>query len=188
MTLTATLSTSLTPDAVCSLAEQSVERGSASAFQAILAASSTAVRAARAAVVAAQDAALSLRQRETAESVASDLEAAVVALNVGVSDQARCLERRRPADRVRALRPSPGWLPRLRERAADLAQSGAPSVTWLAAAASAVEALGQSAEHIETLAIAQPERSSAYALGGLVAARLRAGRDLLLADVARLVD
>ncbi|MGB3542405.1 hypothetical protein, partial [Rubrivirga sp.] len=68
------------------------------------------------------------------------------------------------------------------------AQGGAPTPTWLAAAAAAVEALGQSAEHVTMLADGQPPRSSASALARLVAERLRSGRDLLLADVARLVD
>ena len=184
---TSSLPTALTPDSVRLLAERSVARDSASAFQALLAASAHAVRTARATVLEAEGAALSLRQRETVAAVAADLEAAADALCAGISDQARCLERRRPADRVRALRPSPGWLPRLRERAAERAQ-GAPAPTWLAAAAAAVEALGQSAEHVAVLADGQPPRSSSAALGRLVAERLRAGRDRVLADVARLVD
>ncbi len=188
MTLTASIPSVLTADSVRALAERSVARDSSSAFQALLAASAQAVRTARQTVLEAEGAALSLRQRETVTAVAADLEVVAEALCAGISAEARCLDRRRPADRVRALRPSPGWLPRLRERAAERAQGGAPTPTWLAAAAAAVEALGQSAEHITMLAAGQPSKSSARALGGLVAERLREGRDLLLADVARLVD
>ena len=66
------------------------------------------------------------------------------------------------------------------------------SCSWyfqsLSAAAAAVESLGQTAEHVATLAAAQPPDSSARALGDRVAARLRVHRDAVLADVARLVD
>ena len=87
------------------------------------------------------------------------------------------------------LRPAPGWLPRLRERAAEqMAGHAAPCRTWVAAAGGAVEALGQSAEHVALLASAQKPQSSARLLGDRVADALRAGRDALLADVAKLVD
>ncbi len=180
----------LTAASVEALAERSVRRDSAASFQALLAASVEAVRATLGPVGEAQAAALSLRQRETVEAVAADLGGVLEALAAGVSAEARCLDRRRPADRVRAvLRPAPGWLPRLRERAAELAHtSAAPCPTWLAAAAAAVEALGQTAEHLATLASAQRPDSSARVLGDRVADALRAGRDALLADVARLVD
>ncbi|MGB3543716.1 hypothetical protein, partial [Rubrivirga sp.] len=102
MTPTAPLPTALTSESVRSLAERSVARESASAFQAIVAASAHAVRTARRTVLEAEGAALSLRQRETATGVASDLEAATEALCAGISEEARCLDRRRPADRVRA--------------------------------------------------------------------------------------
>jgi hypothetical protein len=61
-------------------------------------------------------------------------------------------------------------------------------VTGHSAAATAVEVLGQSAEHVVTLAAAQPGPSAARDLGGLVGARLQAHRDAVLADVVRLVD
>lgn len=180
----------LTAETVEALAARSVRRDSAASFQALLAAASGAVCATLVPVREAEAAALSLRQRETVAAVAADLGAVVDALAAGVSDEARCLVRCRPADRVRAvLRPAPGWLPRLRERAADLAGAAvAPSQTWLAAAAAAVEALGQTAGHLSTLAAAQPDASSARVLGDRVADALLAGRDALLADVARLVD
>lgn len=178
----------LSAEAVEALAQRSVRRDSASSFQALLAAASAAVGALLAPVRTAEEAALSLRQRERLGAVAADLVALRTALGAGVSKEARCLERRRPAEVVRAvLRPSPGWLPRLRERAADR-PSSAPRPTWLASAAAAVEALGQTADHLATLAAAQRPRSSARDLGECVAARLRAHRDTVLADVARLVD
>ena len=180
----------LTAESVAALAARSVCRDSASSFQALLAAAAAAVRATLAPVREAETAALSLRQRETVATVAADLEAVLEALASGVSAEARCLGRRRPADRVRAvLRPSPGWLPRLRERAAEMtAGSTAPGPTWLAATGAAVEALGQTAEHITLLASAQRPDSSARLLGDRVTEALRVGRDALLADIARLVD
>ena len=179
----------LAPDAVAALAAQSVVRDSAAAFQSLLAAAASAVRAARGPVVEARDAALSAGQRARLAAVADGLDGVVTALDAGVSDEARCLDRRRPADVARAvLRPAPGWLPRLRERAAEAAGRPGPSPTWLAAASAAVESLGQSAEHLATLAAAQPVRSAARALGDGVAAHLAAARDAVLADVARLVD
>ena len=130
----------LTGDAITALAERSVRRDSASSFQALLAAAADAVRATLGPVHDAEEAALSLRQRETVAAVGVDLQAMLGALASGVSAEARCLARRRTADRVRAvLRPSPGWLPRLRERAVELdGTSAAPGPTWLAAAAAAV--------------------------------------------------
>ncbi len=184
------LAPGLSAETVAALALRSARRDSAASFQALLAAAADAVRATLDPVAEAQAAALSLRQRETVAAVAADLGAVLEALASGVSDEARCLGRVRPADRVRAvLRPAPGWLPRLRERAAELASTtAAPCPTWLAAAAAAVEALGQTAEHVATLASAQRPDSSARLLGDRVADALRAGRDALLADVARLVD
>ena len=180
----------LTADSVRALAERSVRRESSASFQALLAAAVCSVRALADPIQDAEAAALNLRQRETVAGVRADLDALVAALGAGVSDQARCLDRRRPLDLARAvLRPAPGWLPRLRERAAEIAgDHDAPCPTWLAASAAAVEALGQTAEHLATLAAAQPPPSSARALGDRAADRLRAGRDALLADVARLVD
>ena len=182
----------LSADAVKALSARSIRRESAASFQAILAATQAAVRPLSCPLGDAEAAALNLRQRQTVDAVSTDLSALVEALGAGISAEGRCLARRplTPAQRVRAiLRPAPGWLPRLRERAADLSGPHAPpSRTWISAAAAAVEALGQTAEHLATLAAAQPEDSSARVLGDRVAARLREHRDSLLASVARLID
>ena len=185
----ADLATGLTPATVEALASRSARRDSAPAFQALLAAVASSVRATLGTVRQAEGAALNLRQRDVVAAVGSDLDALVGALGAGVSDEGACLSRRRPADRVRAaLRPAPGWLPRLRERAAELADGGGPVPTWLGAAGAAVEALGQTAAHVATLGAAQPVDSSARALADRTAEALRAGRDALLAEVAKLVD
>ncbi len=182
----------LSADAIEALSARSVRRESSASFQAILAATRAAVRHLGCPLGDAEAAALNLRQRTTVAAVAADLAALDEALGAGVTTEGRCLVPvpRTPAERVRAiLRPAPGWLPRLRERAADLAGPHAPPArTWLSAAAAAVEALGQTAEHLSTLAAAQPDASSARALGDRVADRLRGHRDDLLASVARLVD
>ena len=181
----------LSAEAVRALADRSVRRESAASFQALLAAAAAAVGRTAGPVRDAEAAALNLAQRRHVAAVAADLDAVVAGLAAGVSAEGRCLAppRRRPADAVRAvLRPTPGWLPRLRDRAALLTTDGPPARTWVSAAAAAVEALGQTAEHVATLAAAQPAPSSARDLGERVAAHLRAHRDALLADVARLVD
>ena len=177
----------LSPDVVEALAARSVRRDSVPSFQALLAAVAEAVRATQGPVARAEEAALSLRQRETVAGVHADLARALEALAAGVSAEGQCLKTtRRPADVVRSvLHPTPGWLPRLRDRATGAA---APTPTWVTAAAAAVEALGQTAEHVATLGVAQPAESSARVLSERVAARLREGRDALLADIARLVD
>ncbi len=167
------------------LAARSVRRDSVASFQALLAAVIEAVEATQVPVHEAEAAALSLRQRETVTAVEAGLRAVVEALQTGVSTGAHCLHR---SPRWNGLRPPPGWLPRLRERAAELAAPATPGPTWLAAAAAAVEALGQTAEHIATLGAVQPDLSSARVLADRVAEALRAGRDALLADVAKLVD
>lgn len=181
----------LSAEAVGALAARSVRRESSASFQALLAAAAEAAARVAGPVREAEAAALNLAQRQHVAAVAADLDAVVGALRGSLSPEAQCLvRRRRPADVVRAvLRPAPGWLPRLRERAAELAlPSVPPTRTWVSAAAAAVEALGQTAEHVATLAAAQPAASSARFLGDRVAARLRAHRDTLLGDVARLVD
>ena len=165
----------LTPDAVRALADRSVRRESAASFQALLAAAADGVGALSVSLSAAEGAALSLRQRETVAAVRADLLELCQALAAGVSVQGRCLvPRRRPADLIRAM-----FWPRA---------ASCPRPTWLGAVGVAVESLGQTAAHVATLASAQPAPSSARALGDAVAERLRAGRDTLLADVARLVD
>lgn len=182
----------LTPDAVRALAARSVRRDSAAAFQSMLAATLASVTAVGGPLGEAETAALNLAQQQHVAAVTADLAALAVALRAGVSEEGRCLApgRRSATEVVRAvLRPAPGWLPRLRERAADLAAAAPPpSRTWLSSAAAAVEALGQTAEHVATLGQNQPAASSARRLGDAVAARLRAHRDTLLADVARVVD
>ena len=188
---TPALPADLSAEAVCALAARSVRRDSAASFQALLAAASAAVGRTAGPVAEAEAAALNLAQRSHLAAVAADLDAVVAGLGAGVSAEGRCLapRRRRPGDAVRAvLRPAPGWLPRLRDRAAGLTAEAPPARTWVSAAAAAVEALGRSAEHVATLAAAQPGPSSARDLGERVAARLRAHRDTLLADVARVVD
>ena len=181
------LAPGLSPAVVTALAARSVRRDSVASFQALLAALTEAVASTRAPVADAEAAALSLRQRETVAAVCADLADVVAALAAGVSAEGQCLKvTRRPADVVRAvLHPTPGWLPRLRDRAAG---TSAPPATWVTAAAAAVEALGQTAEHAATLGAAQPAESSARLLADRVAARLREHRDTLLADVAKLVD
>ena len=59
---------------------------------------------------------------------------------------------------------------------------------WFLATSSAVESLGEAAEHLDALAVAQPPDSAARELGTSIAAFLRRSRDLLLGDIARLVD
>ena len=140
----------------------------------------------------AEASALNLAQREHVAAVRADLRATVEALKTGTSSEARCLALGPPtaAQRIRSvLRPAPGWLPRLRERAESLAAPAPPPTRpWVAAAAAAVEALGGAAEHLALLGAAQPAPSSARMLADRLAARLREHRDTLLADVARVVD
>ena len=177
----------LSPDVVEALAARSVRRDSVPSFQALLAAVLEAVRSTEGAAEQAEGAALSLRQRETVAGVRADLVEIAKALEAGVSAEGRFLTpSRSPADVVRAaLHVGPGWFPRLRDRAAT---ETPPAPTWLAAAGAAAQAIGQTADHVATLAAAQPHASSARVLGGRVSDALRADRDVILADIARLVD
>lgn len=183
----------LTAEDVATLAARSRERGSAPSFQALLAASATALQRTAEPLDVAGASALNLAQREHVDAVVRDLRGVADALKAGVSAEARCLSPapRTAAERVRSvLRPAPGWFPRLRERAGNLAVAppAPPTRPWVTAAAAAVEALGQTAEHLALLGAAQPEASSARCLADGLVARLRAHRDTLLADVARVVD
>lgn len=182
----------LTAEDILALAARSRERDSAPSFQALLAASIAALQRTAGPLDVAGASALNLAQREHVDAVVGDLRAVVGALKAGVSAEARCLAPPpvTAVARVRSvLRPAPGWLPRLRERAGSLAVPAPPATRpWVSAAAAAVEALGQTAGHLECLGAAQPEASSARRLADRLAGRLRAHRDTLLADVARVVD
>lgn len=185
-------SVALTPDAVSTLAAQSLVRESGAAFQSLLAATLDAMPRLAGSVREAEGAALCLAQRETAASVADEIDATQEALRGAVADEARCLASGAPTltDALRGLlRPD-------RQSVADAARALREALRptpeadadWFAATAHAVEALGETAEHLGALAAAQPPASASHALGATVAASLRRWRDALLADIARLVD
>ncbi|MEL6615205.1 MAG: hypothetical protein AAFQ43_05680, partial [Bacteroidota bacterium] len=182
----------LTPAAVTTLAAQSVARESEAAFQSLLAATLDALPRLAGTVREAEGAALSLAQRETARTVAEEIDATRQALQGAVADEARCLASGAPT-LSEALR---GLLRPDRQRVADAARAlrnafrPAPEADqdWFAATAHAVEALGESAEHLGALAAAQPPASASRALGSTVSAALRRWREAMLADIARLVD
>lgn len=185
----------LTAEAVEALAARSVQRESGAAFQSLLASSCDALARLVAPVRRAERAALSLAQQEHARSVADDLRGARDVLRAGLADTSRCLSAQAPSlpDALRGLlRPD-------RQRIADAARAVKTAAAtaaareeappdWFIATTDAVEALGEAAEHLDALALAQPDDSAAFELGARVAAFLRRSRDLLLGDIARLVD
>lgn len=170
----------LTPAAIRVLAERSVRRGLTSAFQGLLVSSIQTCAAVAVPVREAEQAALSLAQKTAAASVAQHLDAAAAALDAGLSEQGRHLlpARKRPAEALRAL-VAPGWLPRLRARAAEFARPADGPLPWDVALATAVDALAEAAAHAETLAAAQPEASSARIAGVAVVGRLATCRATL---------
>ena len=179
----------LSVEAVTALVLRSRRRGSAAAFQALLAAAEETVRGVLTPVREAAQAAINLAQQQTVEAAAEHLATGADALHAGLSNEGLALVPERVGALRAILRPAPGWIPRLRARAAGLASpNAAPRPTWVAATAAAVDALGSAAEHLATLAMAQPPDSSARALGLGVARQLRAHRDALLSDVVRLVE
>ena len=89
-----------------------------------------------------------------------------------------------PTARSSPTPPAPSaWRPAGRPAPRRKARPG-----WFAATADAVEALGETAAHLDALADAQPPGSAAHELGADIATFLRDRRDTLLADIARLVD
>ena len=187
-----------TTEAIGALAARSLARESGAAFQSLLAASLDALGRLGDHVRAAERAALCLSQQEHAAAIAADLDAAQRALKSGLADEAHCLsaagpslpdalrgllrpDRQRLADAARAVRGA------LRRPAPEASSEDAPA-DWFAATAHAVEALGETAEHLDALATAQPDASASRELGAAVAAFLRRSRDTLLSDIARLVD
>lgn len=184
-----TFDDALSADAVAALVARSRRRGSAAAFQALLAAAEETVRGVLAPVREAAETAINLAQQQTVDAAATHLAAGADTLHAGLSTEGLALMPERVGTLRSILRPAPGWIPRLRARAAGLTHPDAtPRPTWVAATAAAVDALGGAAEHLATLASAQPPDSSARALGLGVAAQLRAHRDALLGDVVRLVE
>lgn len=179
----------LIPEAVAALVARSRRRGSSAAFQALLAAAEETVRGVLDPLRDASEAALNLAQQQTVDAAAAHLAAGADALHAGLSTEGLALVPG-PVGALRALlRPAPGWIPRLRARAVELTQAGAaPRPTWVAATASAVDALGSAADHLTNLALAQPPDSSARALGLGVAEQLRLHRNALLGEVVRLVE
>jgi hypothetical protein len=176
----------ITGEAVQALTSWSADRGSEAAFQALLAASASAVRSARAAVSDVQRASLSLAQARAAEAITDELATTVSALESGLSQQGACLleAKRGPVAALRAQLPG---LASWRGRRAKLAEASARP-TWLSATSNAIRTLGGVAEHMDALAGNQPNPSPSRQLGHEVAARMRHHRNGLMAEVARLVD
>ena len=182
-----------TAEAIARLADPSLANESGAAFQGLLAASSDALARLARSVRRAECAAISLAQREHAHDIATDLRDARDALCSGLADSSQCLRTEAPS-LSKALR---GLLRPDRQRLADAARAVRTAAArpkaedtpdWFAATADAVEALGEAAEHLDALALAQPESSATRALGSGLAAFLRERRDALLGDIARLVD
>lgn len=178
----------MTVEAVTAFVARSRRRGSAAAFQALLAAAEGTVRGVLAPLRAASAAAINLAQQTTVDAATAHLGAGADALHGGLSAEGLALAE--PSPSGFHLRFRDEWLPRLRARAAELAHPGeAPrGPTWIGALATAVDALGGAADHLDTLALGQPEDSSARALGLGVALQLRRHRDALLADAARMME
>ena len=185
MTHSTVLAGPLTGEAIHALTSWSAERGSEAAFQALLAASASAVRSARAAVSDVQTASLSLAQARAAEAITEEMDTTVEALESGLSEQGACLLDAKPGP-VAALRAQLPALASWRGRKARLAVP--PRPTWLGATSHAIRTLGETAEHMDALADNQPESSPSRQLGQEIAARLRHHRNGLMAEVARLVD
>ena len=178
----------MTVEAVAAFVARSRRRGSAAAFQALLAAAEATVRGVLAPLDAAASAAINLAQQTTVDAAAAHLGAGADALHGGLSVEGLALSEPSPSGLHTRFRDE--WLPRLRARAAGLAHPGETPrpPTWVGALAAAVEALGGAADHLDTLALGQPEDSSARALGLGVALQLRRHRDALLADAARMME
>ncbi|OZC01835.1 hypothetical protein [Rubricoccus marinus] len=185
-----------TPDGVSALAARSLARESGAAFQSLLAATHDALGRLIATVRAAESSALCLAQQEHAHGIAENLIATREALYTGIADEARCLRTGAPSLSA-ALR---GLVRPTRQRLADAAQAVREAARtslqpeacggsgWFVSTARAVEALGETATHLDALAEAQPQGSAARELGAEVASMLRHSRDTLLADIERLVD
>ncbi|GAB5536057.1 MAG: hypothetical protein Rubg2KO_23060 [Rubricoccaceae bacterium] len=186
MTHPSFLAAPITGEAVQALTSWSADRGSEAAFQALLAASASAVRSARMAVADVQRASLSLAQARAAEAITDEMQTTAEALESGLSEQGACLldAKLGPIAALRAQLPA---LAPWRGRRARLA---APQTrpTWLGATSHAIRTLGETAEHMDALADNQPEPSPSRQLGQELAARLRHHRNGLMAEVARLVD
>jgi len=178
----------MTVEAVAAFVARSRRRGSAAAFQALLAAAEGTVRGVLSPLRAASAAAINLAQQTTVDAAAAHLGAGADALHGGLSAEGLALSEPSPSGFHMRFRDE--WLPRLRARAAGLAHPGdAPrGPTWVGALASAVDALGSAADHLDTLALGQPDDSSARALGLGIAVQLRRHRDALLADAARMME
>ena len=173
----------LTEEAVQALAAWSAERGSEATFQALLAASASAVRAARATVLDVEVASLSLAQAQAAAAIAAELETTAESLDAALNENGACLIGR-PAGPVEALRRR---LPALTSWRARF-EPPPPRPTWLAATGRSIEALGETADHLDALGDGQPDPSPSHQLVHAVAARLRHHRDGLVDEVARLLD
>lgn len=187
------LTTPLTAEAVQALAARSLARESDAAFQSLLAASADALARLARSVRRAECAAISLAQREHAHEVAADLGDVRTALLSGLAASSRCLSAEIPSlpEALRGLlRPDRQRLAEAARAVRTAAARPKPEDTpdWFAATTDAVEALGEAAEHLDSLALAQPEASASRTLGNGLAEFLRERRDALLSDIARLVD
>ncbi|HLA64187.1 MAG TPA: hypothetical protein VK610_07150 [Rhodothermales bacterium] len=144
---------------------------SATALQATLAAAVQALDRAVGRVRAAEQAALSLAQRERLEGVAVDLEGTAADLRPRLDSQGRCLMEGRM-----------GWAARLRAHF-QAAAADAPGAPWALALADAVTALDEASSRMACLAAGATTEAAAVAR--TVACRLCDHRDALLREADR---
>jgi hypothetical protein len=148
-------------------------RHAGAALQATVAAAIEAVEGATARIRLAEDAALSLAQRERLAGVASDLEATAEGLRPRLDPKASCL-----------LIQGEGWTSRLRSR---LLRAPAPPAAplWADALADAFQALEEAEARMMTLGRGTPAAADAARVARAVARRLRKNRDVLLLGADR---
>jgi hypothetical protein len=148
-------------------------RHAGAALQATVAAAIEAVEGASARIRLAEDAALSLAQRERLAGVVSDLQSTSQELRLRLDPQAQCLLEQRS-----------GWTSRLRSRLQRTPAAPA-SAGWANALADAVTALDEAAARMTTLGSGTSGPADAALLARTVARRMRSHRDELLADADR---
>lgn len=162
---------------VCETIGSAPQKGSAVSFQCTLTAASEAVRCALEREAVAEEAALSLAQRETLDGMRAELATAAEALSVALNTQGERFARSESTNKD-------GRGMRLRLRLAKPAHpEKAPS--WWFALTEAIEALGEGAERLELLAAGQPDQAPARAVAEATARLLQEHHTCLLRQADR---
>lgn len=163
------------------LAARAVQQGSVIAFQSTLAAAAQTVQRALRQEEAAENAALSLAQKDALRGMVGELRAVFDVLQSSLDDQGRCLMPPHPKTQR--------WSTRLANKVRTPREPEANHhPTWWFSLTEAIETLDEGADRMDALASGQPADAPSRALSQATVELLRSHQDRLLGEAERWIN